>query len=179
MSSVNVKSRAACYILDFLLVHIDICPYLVQTRNRYCLYICIQWSIQASTPHTGLHFRCSILIRLRGSKRRHLTLVIHVTAPPPWLSQCKSSFLSGITSSNGLYILLFQVQLSFFPTSPALNHSHTTAMASPKIILYTYHGCPWAHRAHIALKETGLDYEEVIIDIKKPREPWYLEINPV
>lgn len=52
-------------------------------------------------------------------------------------------------------------------------------MASPKIILYTYHGCPWAHRAHIALKETGLDYEEVIIDIKKPREPWYLEINPV
>ena len=52
-------------------------------------------------------------------------------------------------------------------------------MASPKIILYTYHGCPWAHRAHIALKETGLDYEEVIIDIRQPREPWYLEINPV
>ncbi|OJJ81717.1 glutathione S-transferase family protein [Aspergillus glaucus CBS 516.65] len=51
-------------------------------------------------------------------------------------------------------------------------------MASPKIILYTYHGCPFAHRAHIALKETGVDYEEVIIDIKKPREPWYLEINP-
>lgn len=52
-------------------------------------------------------------------------------------------------------------------------------MASPKIILYTYHGCPWAHRAHIALKETGLDYEEVIVDISKPREPWYLEVNPV
>jgi glutathione S-transferase len=52
-------------------------------------------------------------------------------------------------------------------------------MAAPKIILYTNHLCPWAHRAHIALKELGLDYEEVIIDLDKPREPWYLEINPV
>lgn len=51
-------------------------------------------------------------------------------------------------------------------------------MAAPKIILYTNHGCPWAHRAHIALKELGLEYEEVIIDLDKPREPWYLEINP-
>jgi glutathione S-transferase len=25
----------------------------------------------------------------------------------------------------------------------------------------------------------GLPYEEVIIDLGKPREPWYLEINPV
>ncbi|BDD55528.1 hypothetical protein MPDQ_007045 [Monascus purpureus] len=51
-------------------------------------------------------------------------------------------------------------------------------MASPKIILYTSHLCPWAHRAHIALKESGLEYEEVIIDLNKPRDPWYLEINP-
>ncbi|KAF7585449.1 hypothetical protein BBP40_010897 [Aspergillus hancockii] len=51
-------------------------------------------------------------------------------------------------------------------------------MATPKITLYTNHRCPWAHRAHIALKELGLDYEEVIIDLTKPREPWYLEINP-
>ncbi|GAB7337938.1 hypothetical protein MBLNU457_4321t1 [Dothideomycetes sp. NU457] len=49
---------------------------------------------------------------------------------------------------------------------------------SPKITLYTNHGCPWAHRAHIALKELGLPYEEVLIDLDKPREPWYLEINP-
>ncbi|KAL4919008.1 thioredoxin-like protein [Aspergillus aurantiobrunneus] len=48
----------------------------------------------------------------------------------------------------------------------------------PKIILYTYHGCPWAQRAHIALKELGLDYEEVIIDLDRPRDPWYLEVNP-
>ncbi|CAI7669002.1 unnamed protein product [Penicillium pancosmium] len=50
-------------------------------------------------------------------------------------------------------------------------------MSSPKIILYTNRGCPWAHRAHIALKESGLDYEEVTIDLDTPREPWYLEVN--
>ncbi|KAL1306295.1 hypothetical protein AAFC00_004380 [Neodothiora populina] len=48
----------------------------------------------------------------------------------------------------------------------------------PKITLYTNHGCPFAHRAHIALKELGFEYEEVIIDLDTPREPWYLEINP-
>ena len=52
-------------------------------------------------------------------------------------------------------------------------------MTQPKITLYTNHVCPFAHRAHIALKETGLKYDEVIIDLDKPREPWYLEINPV
>ncbi|KAF7165717.1 hypothetical protein CNMCM5623_009817 [Aspergillus felis] len=51
-------------------------------------------------------------------------------------------------------------------------------MSAPKITLYTNHQCPWAHRAHIALKELGLEYEEVIIDLNTPREPWYLEINP-
>jgi glutathione S-transferase len=51
-------------------------------------------------------------------------------------------------------------------------------MSSPKITLYTNHGCPYAHRAHIALKESGLAYEEVIIDLDKPREPWYLKVNP-
>lgn len=52
-------------------------------------------------------------------------------------------------------------------------------MSSPKIVLYTNRGCPWAHRAHIALKESGVDYEEVTIDLNVPREPWYLEINHV
>ncbi|KAJ4989751.1 glutathione S-transferase domain-containing protein [Stagonosporopsis vannaccii] len=47
-----------------------------------------------------------------------------------------------------------------------------------KITVYTNHRCPWAHRAHIVLKELGLQYEEVIIDLDKPREPWYLEVNP-
>ncbi|EUC41505.1 hypothetical protein COCMIDRAFT_105965 [Bipolaris oryzae ATCC 44560] len=49
---------------------------------------------------------------------------------------------------------------------------------APKITLYTNHRCPYAHRAHIVLKELGLPYEEVIIDLDTPREPWYLEINP-
>ncbi|KAF2704403.1 thioredoxin-like protein [Pleomassaria siparia CBS 279.74] len=52
-------------------------------------------------------------------------------------------------------------------------HSNT-----PKITLYTNHHCPWAHRAHIVIKELGLPYEEVIIDLDTPREPWYLEVNP-
>ncbi|CEN61756.1 hypothetical protein ASPCAL08404 [Aspergillus calidoustus] len=52
-------------------------------------------------------------------------------------------------------------------------------MASPQIILYTNPNCPWAQRAHIALKELGLLYEEVFIDVEKPREEWYLAINPV
>ena len=31
----------------------------------------------------------------------------------------------------------------------------------------------------VADKARTLPYEEVIIDLGKPREPWYLEINPV
>jgi glutathione S-transferase len=51
-------------------------------------------------------------------------------------------------------------------------------MASPKIVLYTNHSCPWAHRAHIALKALDLPYEEHIIDLSVPRTPEYLAINP-
>lgn len=50
--------------------------------------------------------------------------------------------------------------------------------AADTITLYTNHRCPWAHRAHIVVKELGLKYEEVTIDLDKPREPWYLEVNP-
>ena len=50
---------------------------------------------------------------------------------------------------------------------------------APKITLYTNHRCPYAHRAHIVLRELGLPYEEVIIDLDRPRDPWYLEVNPV
>lgn len=48
-----------------------------------------------------------------------------------------------------------------------------------KLILYTNHGCPWAQRAHIILKELGLPHEEVIIDLERPRDEWYLKINDV
>ncbi|OAA61776.1 glutathione s-transferase [Niveomyces insectorum RCEF 264] len=50
--------------------------------------------------------------------------------------------------------------------------------ADAKIVLYTNHRCPWAHRAHIALAELGIPFEEVIIDLDRPRDPWYLEVNP-
>ncbi|MCJ1380910.1 hypothetical protein MMC17_004019 [Xylographa soralifera] len=49
---------------------------------------------------------------------------------------------------------------------------------SPKITLYTNHSCPFAHRAHITLKELKLPYEEVIIDLDRPRDEWYLKVNP-
>lgn len=47
-----------------------------------------------------------------------------------------------------------------------------------KLILYTNHRCPWAHRAHIALEELRVPFEEVIIDLDTPRTPEYLKINP-
>ncbi|KAM0718657.1 hypothetical protein Q7P37_005728 [Cladosporium fusiforme] len=48
----------------------------------------------------------------------------------------------------------------------------------PKITLYTNHGCPYAHRAHIALAELNLPYSEVHIDLTVPRPQWYLDLNP-
>ncbi|KAH7006857.1 glutathione S-transferase domain-containing protein [Ilyonectria destructans] len=51
-------------------------------------------------------------------------------------------------------------------------------MAASKIKLYTNHNCPFAHRAHITLKELGLPYEEEIIDLSVPRTQEYLKINP-
>ncbi|RFU27034.1 hypothetical protein B7463_g9298, partial [Scytalidium lignicola] len=50
--------------------------------------------------------------------------------------------------------------------------------ATPEIVLYTNHGCPWAHRAHIALAELGLPYTEEIIDLDTPRTKEYLAVNP-
>ncbi|CAN8099920.1 unnamed protein product [Discula destructiva] len=44
--------------------------------------------------------------------------------------------------------------------------------------LYTNHACPWAHRAHIALAELNLPFEEEIIDLATPRTPEYLQVNP-
>ncbi|KAL7917255.1 thioredoxin-like protein [Trichoderma austrokoningii] len=46
------------------------------------------------------------------------------------------------------------------------------------IKLYTNHSCPWAHRAHIALNELKLPFEEEIIDLSVPRTQEYLAINP-
>ncbi|KAJ5612825.1 thioredoxin-like protein [Penicillium lagena] len=50
--------------------------------------------------------------------------------------------------------------------------------SSTSIKLYTNRNCPWAHRAHIALAELGLPFEELIIDYSKARTPEYLKINP-
>ena len=54
----------------------------------------------------------------------------------------------------------------------------TTNGSTEKVTLYTNHGCPYAHRAHITLDELKIPYEEVIIDLTVPRPQWYLDINP-
>ncbi|KAI0438610.1 glutathione S-transferase domain-containing protein [Xylaria telfairii] len=52
------------------------------------------------------------------------------------------------------------------------------AVATPQLKLYTNHGCPWAHRAHIALSELKVPFEEEIIDLSVPRTAEYLKVNP-
>jgi glutaredoxin len=76
-------------------------------------------------------------------------------------------------------LTLFLISPSSLSLTLPITHNPQPIMSTPKIILYTNRACPWAHRAHIALKESGLDYEEVTIDLTKPREPWYLDVNPV
>lgn len=49
---------------------------------------------------------------------------------------------------------------------------------APKFTLYTAHHCPWAHRSQIALRELGLEFETVLVDISVPRTAQYLAINP-
>lgn len=47
----------------------------------------------------------------------------------------------------------------------------------PQIKLYTAHHCPFAHRVQIALRELGLIFDTVLVDITIPRTPEYLAIN--
>jgi glutathionyl-hydroquinone reductase len=79
-----------------------------------------------------------------------------------------------LTSYHPAFLALTSSSRSY----SSLNMAQVSGNA-PSIKLYTNHRCPWAHRAHIVLRELGLKYDEVIIDLDKPREPWYLEINPV
>lgn len=126
------------------------------------------------------HISASFLIRL-GVKRAPTTASI-------------SPFAAFTNASRLLLLILhpstgFRDAINYGVSPPSLgsnpssdftpNTSLIKAMSSPKIILYTNRGCPWAHRAHIALKESGLEYEEVTIDLDTPREPWYLEVNHV
>lgn len=49
---------------------------------------------------------------------------------------------------------------------------------APTITLYTAHHCPFAHRSQIALRELGLKFKTVLVDITVPRTAQYLAINP-
>lgn len=57
--------------------------------------------------------------------------------------------------------------------------STTMSVAAPKIKIFTHHGCGWCHRVHITLKELGLEYEEVHVDLGQARPQWFLDLNPV
>ncbi|KAK5056613.1 hypothetical protein LTR84_012145 [Exophiala bonariae] len=54
----------------------------------------------------------------------------------------------------------------------------STTLSDPKIILYTNHGCGWSQRVQITLRELGLAYQEVLLDLDNPRPDWFLELNP-
>ena len=45
--------------------------------------------------------------------------------------------------------------------------------------LYTYYNSPFAERVHIVLAELRIAFDEVIVDLTKPREEWFLKISPV
>ena len=77
---------------------------------------------------------------------------------------------SGTDSSNGVAP----------KSTPPYPHPRSTCLIGslPIVTLYTNHLCPWAHRAQITLRALQIPYEEVIIDLDRPREPWYLKINP-
>lgn len=65
-----------------------------------------------------------------------------------------------------------------YTNGQAASNGHVSHNMTPEITLYTNHACPWAHRAHIALEELGLPFDEVLIDLNTPRPQWYLDINP-
>ena len=65
-------------------------------------------------------------------------------------------------------------------TAPYVPKETLPKLADPVLLVtfYTNHLCPWAHRAQITLRALKIPYEEVIIPLDRPREPWYLDINP-
>ncbi|EWC47387.1 hypothetical protein DRE_00355 [Drechslerella stenobrocha 248] len=56
----------------------------------------------------------------------------------------------------------------------------TSANPVPDIDITLYYdaGCPYVHRVVTTLDVLSLPYKKVTVDISKPREQWYLDINP-
>ncbi|KAL7783872.1 thioredoxin-like protein [Trichoderma ceciliae] len=79
---------------------------------------------------------------------------------------------------DGFQLFDFVTQHLPPPSSPQQTKISNMAASDANIILYTNHGCPWAHRVHIALSELHVPVDEVIIDLDVPRTAEYLAINP-
>ena len=92
---------------------------------------------------------------------KHVLFFASSVAPAPSRSIPLLPTMANSTSSNG---------------SPSPERAYPQEY---KITLYSNRACPYAHRVHITLAELGVQYEEVNIDLDKPRDAWYLKINPV
>ena len=49
----------------------------------------------------------------------------------------------------------------------------------PKLTFYNHRLSPFGQRVLITLRELKLPHEEVLVDLSKPREEWFLKLNPV
>lgn len=85
-----------------------------------------------------------------------------------------NSLIQHHLASSKLYYSVQRHSRTYVTTKPVMGSN----AEAPKVILYTSYQCPWAHRAQIAIKEIGIEFETVHIDLSVPRTAEYLAINP-
>ena len=116
----------------------------------------------------------------RGFIINQITSLLNLT-PLPFVASSQFMLTSCLKPPSRLAALSRQLTMAAATANGTTSSAHANGAAngtSPKIHLYTNHRCPYAHRAHIALEELKLPFEETIIDLDTPRPQWYLDINP-
>lgn len=61
---------------------------------------------------------------------------------------------------------------------PAADAGPVVAASAPKLTLISFPTCPFVQRAVIALKERGVDFDVVYIDLAD-KPDWFLKISPL